>query len=368
MFWRKPRIHDACIGVYQNHRLQGWRMCKYWCVALFRLRKKNMMLTLIGTESAERQHRNKLQNLMKKTSGTVRIASAYVTDTHLLSDIEDQDVRLLTYISRMDIIAGALSLNSLTALITGGVQCRYISKGPRLHAKVYLFDDESAVVTSANLTWKALDENLEVGVHLSGVAVTQLIGWFDMLWNRAEKMDLEILAKWRQETKTERAQYLALRKMAEKQPPLSTGLSTELLDLFDPGNRFFVCNTNRKHSQEDEKRMHDRGYAVAWEPFHFRKRMGEVEQGHAIFMYAKKVGIIGVGRAKGQCQILKPGNPDRITLGSTPEWRVPITWLAWKEDSNAYLWKGQQGTFFELSGDLLQEAADDIKKHFLSAE
>jgi hypothetical protein len=327
-----------------------------------------MMLTLIGTESAERQHRNKLRNLMKQTSGTVRIASAYVTDKHLLSGIKDRDVRLLTYISRMDIIAGAMSLNSLAALITSGVQCRYISKGPRLHAKVYLFDDQSAVVTSANLTQRALDKNLEVGVHLSGAAVTQLIGWFDMLWNKAEKMDLAILDKWLQETEQERTKYLALRKMAEKQPPLSTGSSTELLDLFETGNRFFVCNTNRRNSHEDEKRMHEQGYAAAWEPFHFPKRMGEVEKGHAIFMYAKKVGIIGVGRAKGRCQILKPGDPDRIAPGSTPEWRVPTAWLAWKENSDAYLWKGQQGTFFELSGDLLKAASDDIKKHFLSVK
>jgi hypothetical protein len=327
-----------------------------------------MMLTLIGTESTEWQHRNKLQYLVKQTSGIIRIASAYVTDTHLLSGIKDKDVRLLTYISRMDIIAGALSLNSLKALITGGVKCRYISKGPRLHAKVYLFDDQSAVVTSANLTRNALDKNLEVGVHLSGVAVTQLISWFDLLWYKAKKMDMAIIDKWLQETEPERTQYSALRKMAEKKPALSNGSSTELFDLFETGNRYFICNTNRKYSPEDEKRMHDRGYAAAWEPFHFPKRMEEVEQGHAIFMYAKKVGIIGVGRANGRCQILNPGDPNRITPGNTPEWRVPTTWLAWNENSDAYLWKGQQGTFFELKGYLLHTSVDGIKNHFLNAE
>jgi hypothetical protein len=64
-----------------------------------------MMLTLIAeTESVERQHRNALHNLMKQTEGTVRIASAYVTDTRLLSGLKGRDVRLLTYISKMDII------------------------------------------------------------------------------------------------------------------------------------------------------------------------------------------------------------------------------------------------------------------------
>jgi hypothetical protein len=326
-----------------------------------------MKLTLIAeTESVERQHRNALQNLMNQTEGTVRIASAYVTDTRLLSGIKGRDVRLLTYISKMDIIVGASSLDSLTALIKAGVQCRYISKGPRLHAKVYLFDDQSAVVTSANLTRKALDENLEVGVHLSGVAATDLIGWFDTLWDEANVLDLAAIAKWLRDTEAERRAYSALRKRVEKQPALPTGLETKLLDGFETGNRFFVCNTNRRWSPEDEKRMHDRGYAAAWEQFNFPSHMGRVEQGHTIFMYAKGVGIIGIGRAKGPCQILEPGHPDRVTPGATPEWRVPTAWLAWKKNSGAYPWKSQNSTFFEVSGDRYKKLRGDIKKHFLS--
>jgi hypothetical protein len=325
-----------------------------------------MMLTLIAeTESVERQHRNTLQNSITQTEGPVRIASAYVTDTRLLSGMKGRDVRLLTYISKMDIIVGASSLDSLTALIKAGVQCRYISKGPRLHAKVYLFDHQSAVVTSANLTRKALDENLEVGVHLSGIAVTHLIGWFDTLWEEADLLDLAIVAKWLRETEAERTAYSALRKKVEKQPALSTGL-TKLIDLFETGNRFFVCNTNRRWSPEDEKRMHDRAYAAAWEQFNFPSHMREVEQGHTIFMYAKGVGIIGIGRAKGRCQILQPGSPNRVTPGKTPEWRVPTAWLAWKKNSDAYPWKSQNSTFFEVSGNKYQQMRNDVKKHFLN--
>jgi hypothetical protein len=328
-----------------------------------------MMLTLIAeTESPERQHRDMLQSLMKQAEGTVRIASAYVTDTHLLSGMKDRDVRLLTYISKMDIIVGASSLDSLAALIKAGVQCRYISNGPRLHAKVYLFDNQSAVVTSANLTRKAMDENLEVGVHVSGVATTQLIGWFDMLWYEADKLDLEIVAKWQRETEAERTKYSALRKRLEKQPRLPTGPVTKLLDLFETGNRFFVCNTNRRWSPEDEKRMHDRGYAAAWEQFNFPGHMEKVEQGHAIFMYAKSDGIIGIGRAKGRCQILEPGNPDRVTQRETREWRVPTVWLAWKENDAYTEWKSQNSTFFEVSGDKYRKLRSDIKKHFLSIQ
>ena len=40
--------------------------------------------------------------------------------------------------------------------------------GSRLHAKVAVADGEFAFVTSANLTGHALDQNLEVGVLISG--------------------------------------------------------------------------------------------------------------------------------------------------------------------------------------------------------
>lgn len=302
---------------------------------------------------------------MTQTKGTIRIASAYVTDTLLMSGMEGRDLRLLTYLSTMDIIAGASSLDSLTKLIAAGVQCRYISKGPRLHAKVYLFDDQSAVVTSANLTRKALDSNLEVGVHLSGTAATPLIGWFDMLWNKADKLDLAIIDQWLRETEEERTEYSVLRKRIEKHPLLSVGPATKLLNMLDTGKQFFVCNTNRRRPLEDEKHMYDRGYAAAWEKFHYPDHMGKVEKGDAIFMYAKGVGFIGIGQAKSRCLILEPGDPDRVTSGNTREWRVPVVWLAWNENS-AYQWKSQNSTFFEVSGDQYIQLRNDIKNHFLS--
>jgi len=264
------------------------------------------MLDLIAeSDSGERQHRNTLHNLMKQTERVVRIASANVTDTHLLSDIKNRDVRLLTYLSKMDIIGGASSLDSLTALIKAGVRCRYISSGPRLHAKVYVFDDRSAVVTSANLTRNALNTNIEVGVHLSGVAAHELIRWFDALWkNRADELDLATVSKWRRETEAQRAEYSALRKKAERQPMLPTAghlsarSTKKLHELFESAGGFFVCNTDRKCSPEAEERMRHRGYAAAWEEFRYPIHMDTVRRGHAIFMFAKGVGIIGIGRAK----------------------------------------------------------------------
>lgn len=314
-------------------------------------------------DSVERQHRTTLRSLLDEVEGTVRIASAYVTDTGLLSGSKGRDVRLLTYISRQDIIIGATSLNSLIALIDAGVKCRYLPEGPRLHAKVYMFGLQSAVVTSANLTWKALDHNLEVGVRLSGVAATQLVTWFDTLWDASEVLDSELAATWLRETQAEREQLSTLQKSFEKKPALSTGKAKKLKNLFERTNQFFVCNTNRRNSLNDEKSMHDRGYAAAWEKFNYPTHMDRVRAGDLICMYAKGKGIIGIGRAKGQAEKLESAARDRVVPDGEREWRVPTEWLVWKAD-HPFRWNSPNATFFDASADKYEDLCEAVKSHF----
>jgi hypothetical protein len=315
------------------------------------------------SDSSERQHRTTLRRLVDEAEGTVRIASAYVTDTGLLSGSRGQDVRLLTYISRQDIIFGATSLNSLIALIDTGVKCRYLFEGPRLHAKVYMFGLQSAVVTSANLTRNALDHNLEVGVRLSGVAAAQLVTWFDTVWDASEVLDSELAATWLRETQVEREQLSTLRKSFEKQPELSTGKANKLQKLFEGTNQVFICNTNRRNSLTDEKSMHDRGYAAAWEKFNYPTHMDRVEAGDTICMYAKGEGIIGIGRAKGPAEKLESGAPNRVVPEGEREWRIPTEWLVWKFD-HPFRWNSPNATFFDVSADEYENLREDLKEHF----
>lgn len=330
-----------------------------------------MLDFILEAQNGRRQHRNTLEKLVKDTEDTVRIASAYVTDTKLLSAIgSNRDVRLLTYFKAMDIVTGATSLDALHALIKSGVQCRHVSDGPRLHAKVYIFGDEAAVVTSANLTRKALDQNIEVGIHLSRSSAHELIQWFDSLWDFAQDLDLAMLLRWKEETKEERDKYSKLRKKVEREGKLpSDGLVSAkgLRDLFSRTARFFVCNTDRRHSRDLETRMHQRGYAAAWEDFKYPRHMKKVKRGDAIFMLAKGVGFIGIGRAKSRHQVLEPDDIDRIREGDTPEWRVPVDWLAWKKDDGALWWSSPNSTFFDVSKDKYADLRDRIRNHFLRA-
>jgi hypothetical protein len=75
------------------------------------------------------------------------------------------------------------------------------------------------------------------------------------------------LAIWAQEIKAERVEYSHPKKKLEKRPPLSRGHAVKIVDVFESACRFFLCITNCRNSHEDEKRMHDLGYAVAWERF-----------------------------------------------------------------------------------------------------
>jgi hypothetical protein len=337
--------------------------------------------------SSDRKHLRALSALLETTKGTIRVASAYVTDTDLLLGANHGEVRLLISLVRMDIVSGATKIESLKSLIESGVDCRCLSDGPRLHAKVYIVGERSAIVTSANLTINALNNNIEVGVRLTGSAVSELTVWFDALWEKAKPLDVAQISEWEQETAPLRDEYMDLKKKARGKPMLpnetlaSDNLPGELRELLDNAKRFFVCNTNRQYPGEHrrtpsggyalEEAMHRRGYAAAWEEFKYPTHMEKVESGDAIFMFAKNVGIIGIGCATSICEVLKPSHPDRVSRISnydyqkTPEWRVPTNWLDWRQDRDAYTFKGLNRTFYDVTGDEYRDFREAVRRHFL---
>jgi hypothetical protein len=336
-----------------------------------------MALEFIAEDGSQRQHRQWLRKLLNTTRGPVRVASAYVTDDDLLFGIKNRNVQLLTSLVRMDIVSGATSLRCLRSLIKSGVQCCCLSRGPRFHAKVYVCGDQSAVVTSANLTTNALNSNIEVGVHVTGTCVQELITWFDVFWKKANPLDLPKVSKWEKETEALRRAYAALRRKASAKPALpneampSVRSPSELRDLAGNARGFFVCNTNRRHSPDgtDEALMRRSRYAAVWTEFNHRKHMERVGPGAAILMFAKGVGIIGVGRATGRHEVLPPGHPARITTGyrHEEEWRVPVDdWLAWAEnEEDAYRWTMPNARFLDISGDKYRELCEAVFEHFL---
>lgn len=289
-------------------------------------------------------HRQRIQELLRTSEGPIRIASAYVTDTEALQVATSNNVQLLLALSTMDIVSGATSIDSLEKLIARGVQCRFMS-APRLHAKVYIFGEVSALVTSANLTASALDSNIEVGVFVGGNEVIELIEWFNESWDVAEPLDALFLSRLKKQTAALRMEFSLLR--AQCQPPGSatTRAASRATARQDSSPRYFICNTDRAHSDrttlgrfELEELMQLKKYAAAWETFSYPSHMKQVARGDIIFMYANRKGIIAIGKAKDKCESLPFGTPGRIYNGTdSTEWRVPVDWLVWEED-HARLW------------------------------
>ena len=92
------------------------------------------------------------------------IGSPYVNDGVIqLTDLVSDDVSrtLVTRTDLRDFAFGSSSLDTLCTLSGQGVVVRSLSS---LHAKMYVFDDEIALVTSANATTSGLWRNLECGL------------------------------------------------------------------------------------------------------------------------------------------------------------------------------------------------------------
>jgi hypothetical protein len=338
------------------------------------------MCEMIAEDGSQRLHRLRLEYLIHNTKGALRVASAYVTDSGLLTGVSGRRIRLLTSLSSVDIMSGATSIEALLALVRSGVKCRRLPDCPRLHAKVYIFGSSSAVVTSANLTRNALDSNIEVGVKVEGASVPQLTAWFDGLWAKAYPLGVPDLTACQRATTALCREYLELRGKACAKPVLPSGrlpVTTtarggDLHDLLENAPRFFVCNTDRRYSPRTasgyvlEEEMHRRCYAAAWETFKFPTHLQMVERGDAVLMFAKGVGIIGVGRATGGCQRLVPGAPDRIREKDKDEWRVPVDWLVWQDDEHACPYRDAQNfTFWNVTGERYSRLRKDVRDFFL---
>ena len=119
--------------------------------------------------------RSHLERLLDSASLELLVASPYIKTreaewvcSRLAKQGHDKTVRLqlLTDVRSSNVLGGSLDMAALRILQSGLSRCDIINL-PRLHAKVYVADEASAVITSANLTPSGLDSNLEYGVGIT---------------------------------------------------------------------------------------------------------------------------------------------------------------------------------------------------------
>ncbi|HEX3240527.1 MAG TPA: phospholipase D family protein [Solirubrobacterales bacterium] len=116
---------------------------------------------------------------------TVRVASPFIKHgavEGLLSE-GSPSLRILTRFNLDHFREGVSDISALRRLIELGAQVRGVQ---RLHAKLYLFDGDHAVITSANMTVGGLRKNHELGVVAEGGPLPQrCLAYFDGLWEKA---------------------------------------------------------------------------------------------------------------------------------------------------------------------------------------
>lgn len=114
-----------------------------------------------------------LGRLLGAAGRSLTVSSAYVTATgvdfllkHAAADVLEQgQLTVLTDLSPENAAQGSTDPEALARLYDHAAALRLVHL-PRLHAKVYVADDQQAIVTSGNLTAGGLRLNYEYGLHL----------------------------------------------------------------------------------------------------------------------------------------------------------------------------------------------------------
>ena len=111
--------------------------------------------------------------------------------------IPNVSVEILTRVRIQDLIDGASDLEAFEKLLQLAevpgleVTVKCISN---LHAKVYIFDENSAIVTSSNLTPSGLKSNVEYGIEITEqIAIQQILDDMYAYWSTAETLTVEMI-------------------------------------------------------------------------------------------------------------------------------------------------------------------------------
>jgi phosphatidylserine/phosphatidylglycerophosphate/cardiolipin synthase-like enzyme len=127
-------------------------------------------------------------DLISSSENSIKIATPFIKED-ICDDIiktkqKNSKLELITSFKLINIYLGAVDIKGIEKIIkNNGI----VKNFPKLHAKIYIFDDKEAVITSSNLTNGGLINNYEFGIYLNkkdekGV-VTQTVKEFNNISN-----------------------------------------------------------------------------------------------------------------------------------------------------------------------------------------
>jgi len=154
-----------------------------------------------------------MTNALHMDSSELGIVAPFIKEGALrwLDSPQPGRIRVITRYRIDDFYHGVSDISALATLLEKGAEVRGIAN---LHSKLYLFGKTRAVVTSANLTEKALNQNHELGLVTENPEILRdCIDYFEHLW-RGGKTNLTpaMLIKFEADVK---------KQLEEKVPPQS---------------------------------------------------------------------------------------------------------------------------------------------------
>ncbi|WP_321540620.1 phospholipase D family protein [Flavobacterium piscinae] len=120
--------------------------------------------------------KNELMQMVSDAKESIKITSPFVKENICAELLQhkksNSSLELITSFKLMNIYNGSVDLNGLEHIIKSKGVVKNFS---RLHAKIYLFDDKKAVVTSGNLTNGGLLQNYEYGFYIDEPSIVSEI-------------------------------------------------------------------------------------------------------------------------------------------------------------------------------------------------
>lgn len=110
--------------------------------------------------------------LVSESNKSIQITSPYIKED-ICNDLirvkkEQSKIEIYTSFKLMNIYSGSLDLAGLEKIIS---QNGIVKNFPKLHSKIYLFDNERVIITSGNLTNGGLLNNFEYGIYSEDISI-----------------------------------------------------------------------------------------------------------------------------------------------------------------------------------------------------
>lgn len=129
--------------------------------------------------------KKELLDLIKNSKENIRITSPFIKENIcneiIIAKQEKSKINLITSFKLFNLYSGSLDINGLDKLIKNS---SIVKNNSKLHAKIYLFDEKYAIISSGNLTNGGLINNYEYGLLIDERAIiNKIINDFELLYN-----------------------------------------------------------------------------------------------------------------------------------------------------------------------------------------